>query len=201
MKDLSISAVILAGGRGQRMGGVDKGLVSWQKKPLIEYAIAAIEPQVDQLILSCNRNIEAYTRYGFPVISDDMDNFQGPLSGVISVLDSNVCSSQLLLLYPCDCPNPPSNLVQALTAKLVNEGLDCAYCSDGLRDQYLLSLISTDCKESLRSYLNDNKRSVHGWFETIKTAAVYFTADKHQFLNLNLEKELELYKSGSAHDS
>ena len=62
MKDLSISAVILAGGRGQRMGGVDKGLVSWQKKPLIEYAIAAIEPQVDQLILSCNRNIEAYTR-------------------------------------------------------------------------------------------------------------------------------------------
>lgn len=190
MKDLSISAVILAGGRGQRMGGRDKGLIFWGEKPLIEHVIAAIEPQVNQLILSCNRNIEAYSGYGFPVISDDMDNFQGPLSGIMSVLASEICTSQLLLLCPCDCPNPPNNLAQVLAKKLIDEQLDGVYCNDGRRDQYLFSLISTNCRDSLQAYLNNNKRSVRGWFEQLNTATVDFSTQQQQFANINLESEL-----------
>ena len=190
MNQLSISAVILAGGRGQRMGGADKGLIVWQKKPLVAHVIAALEPQVNQIILSCNRNIEAYSSYGYPVIKDDLSNFQGPLSGVISVLDSSICTGQLLLLYPCDSPNPPSNLVEILSRKLIDEQLDCAYCNDGSRDQYLFSLISTNCRDSLSTYLLGNNRSVRGWFKTLKSSSVNFSAYRHQFLNFNLDKEL-----------
>lgn len=186
----SITAVILAGGRGRRAGGADKGLISWREKPLIEHAIAAIEPQVDQIMLSCNRNIETYQTYGFAVVADQLDNFQGPLSGIMSVIDSGRCQSPLLLLCPCDCPNPPSDLAYTLLDKLNQDKLDCVYCHDGERDQYLLALLSTACGDSLRNYLESGNRSVKAWFKQLKSAAVDFSDREQHCLNFNLGSEL-----------
>lgn len=79
---MQITAVILAGGRGMRMGGMDKGLVDYQGQPMIEHVLSRITPQVDQVMINANRNLDRYQQYGVPVITDETDQFDGPLAGM-----------------------------------------------------------------------------------------------------------------------
>ena len=83
-----ITAIILAGGQGKRMGGQDKGLINFEHKPLIQYVIEKILPQVEHIIINANRNISAYGAFGYPVISDTMNNYQGPLAGFLAAMIS-----------------------------------------------------------------------------------------------------------------
>jgi len=191
MDNKSISALILSGGRGHRMGGADKGLMSWQDKPLIEHIINTLKKQVGQILLSCNRNIETYQTYGLPVINDQIPNFQGPLSGILATLNSGLCTGELLLICPCDCPTLPDGLAENLFRQKREKNLDCIYVYDGERDQYLLALISTNCKNSLEKYISTGGRSVKGWYKTLNCGRAEFSDIKSHFLNLNTCSELK----------
>jgi molybdopterin-guanine dinucleotide biosynthesis protein A len=95
-----VTGVILAGGQGRRMGGSDKGLVEVEGWPLIDHVIAALAPQVQQLLINANRNIEAYERYGHPVVPDELPGFQGPLAGMLAGLRN--ATNTYVVFVPCD---------------------------------------------------------------------------------------------------
>jgi len=112
----SITGVILAGGQGQRMGGQDKGLITYQQQPLIEHALKALKPQVDGIMINANRNIEQYRRYGYPVIEDELTGFCGPLAGMLSVMQA--CDTEYILTAPCDSPSISPFQVHSFAATL-----------------------------------------------------------------------------------
>ena len=107
-----ITGVILAGGRAQRMGGCDKGLIKLLGKPLVEYVIRALKPQVAEMIINANRNRERYAAYGYPIIADLMDGFYGPLAGMASAMQA--ARTPYIVTTPCDSPFVPSDLVKRL---------------------------------------------------------------------------------------
>ena len=114
-----ITALILAGGQGLRMGAEDKGLVHWQGKPLIKHVMSAIDTQVNRIIISANRNLETYQSFGVPVFSDAPEHLhQGPLAALMSLDTKLLKSSQWLLCVPCDTPLLPDNLVTKFQAAL-----------------------------------------------------------------------------------
>ncbi|MGB9128090.1 MAG: molybdenum cofactor guanylyltransferase, partial [Thiobacillus sp.] len=98
-----VAAVILAGGQGQRMGGADKGLIGYRGRPLIEWALAALSPQVGEILISANRNFETYAAYGHRVLPDTLPDFPGPLAGVLAALEA--VNVDWLLVVPCDTPH------------------------------------------------------------------------------------------------
>ena len=118
----NVTAVILAGGKGRRMDGQDKGLIELANRPLIEYVIDAIKPQVETIILNANRNQKQYSDYGYPVISDTLDDFQGPLAGFFSAMMKATTSH--IITLPCDGPLLPSDLVERLTFALNDKRID-----------------------------------------------------------------------------
>ncbi len=122
--DLKVSAIVLAGGRGRRMGETDKGLVLLRGKPLASWVIERIEPQVSELVISANRNLERYREMGFIVLPDEMSDFPGPLAGLHRVMA--VVNHPLWLSVPCDVPFLPDDLVSRLRAALLAERADLA---------------------------------------------------------------------------
>ena len=124
-----ITGVILAGGRGQRLGGVDKGLVPFRGRPLVEHVISILRPQVGRLVISANRNRETYAAYGVPVIADAIGDFHGPLAGILSAL--RAADTRFVLSAPCDTPAPPTDLAARLIAALVREQAPIAVATCG----------------------------------------------------------------------
>jgi len=133
----SITGVILAGGQARRMGGKDKGLVLYQQQALIRFAIDALKPQVDQLVINANRNIERYQEFTFPVISDSIDGYCGPLAGMLSAMQS--VDSDYILTSPCDCPSVSPQLRQRMMESLLLSDADIAVAFDGQRLQPVFS--------------------------------------------------------------
>ncbi|MCZ4323493.1 molybdenum cofactor guanylyltransferase MobA [Pseudomonas anguilliseptica] len=111
------SVLLLSGGRGQRMGGADKGLLDWQGRPLIAWLHELVRPLTDDLIISCNRNTERYAPFADRLVADDpSDNgngdFQGPLAGIRAGL--RIARQENLLVLPCDAPQLDRPLLEAL---------------------------------------------------------------------------------------
>ena len=106
----NITGIILAGGQARRMGGQDKGLIQLAQKPMIEYVLNAIEPQVDEIIINANRNQSTYEKYGFPVVADQIKGYCGSLAGMASGLQS--AKTPVVFTVPCDSPLIPDDLVQ-----------------------------------------------------------------------------------------
>jgi molybdopterin-guanine dinucleotide biosynthesis protein A len=178
-----VSAIILAGGQGNRMGNRDKGLIEKNGSPLISHVIKQISSQVDDISLNCNRHIDEYKELGFAVITDQLPGFQGPLAGMHASLihaKHDVC-----LICPCDMPNLPSDLVARLYDALTNNCSDIAFPTCGTRRHYIPSLIRIDLLASLSVYLESGKRSVHGWYANLKVQEVDFSATEESFINVN----------------
>ncbi|MEW8500460.1 MAG: molybdenum cofactor guanylyltransferase MobA, partial [Candidatus Thiodiazotropha taylori] len=127
------TAVILAGGRGSRMGGNDKGLILFDGKPLIEHVVNTIAPQVGRLLINANRNMVEYQRFGYPVIRDELSGYQGPLAGIYSALEQITTSN--LITVPCDGPRLPKDLVARLASAREAAAADIAVAHDGKRLQ------------------------------------------------------------------
>lgn len=123
----NITGLILAGGRAQRMGGIDKGLISFHQKPLIESAIARLKPQVGPLVINANRNITKYAVYGYPVMLDEAPDFSGPLAGFSVGLKA--CKTPYLLTTPCDSPLLPKDLASRLGEELEQGDFQLVYAS------------------------------------------------------------------------
>ena len=122
-----ITGLILAGGRAQRMGGIDKGFILFHGKPLIESAIDRLKPQVSAILINANRSITKYSHYGYPVLMDETPDFSGPLAGFSVGLRH--CKTPYLLTSPCDSPLFPTDLAEKMANELEEKNLELVYAS------------------------------------------------------------------------
>lgn len=154
------------------MGGRDKGLVAYRDRPLIDHVIERIAPQVDELLISANRNLDEYARRGYRVLTDALPDFQGPLAGVLVGLQA--AQPGWLLVVPCDMPHLPGDLAARLMA--VAQGRSLVAAEDSARSHPAVMLIHTSLAGKLAAYLQGGKRSVHGFQENVGFATASFAA-------------------------
>jgi molybdopterin-guanine dinucleotide biosynthesis protein A len=196
----AMTGLILAGGRGTRMGGVDKGLQVWVGQPLVWHALQRIKPQVGSVIMNANRHVEEYQRLGVPVYPDALADFPGPLAGFAVGLQE--AQTPYLLTVPCDSPRFPLDLASRLAQALQAHSADIAMVSapetaeDGkvaLRSQPVFCLLSTRLKASLFDFLASGQRKIDRWTSLHRTVLVPFDLaqdDPHAFANINTLAEL-----------
>lgn len=176
-----ITGVILAGGRATRMKGKDKGLIVVGNKKLYQYGLARLTPQVDQVIISANRNQYYYQTSGLPVISDITADYPGPLAGILAALSYS--STQWIVSIPCDAPDFPNDLVERLW---VNKGDPlAAYANDGERDHPTFALLHKSLTKELTQYLAKGERKLMLFMELIGAERVIFSEKQEVFRNLN----------------
>lgn len=178
---VSLAAVILAGGAGRRMGGADKGLLAYQGRPLVEWVLDAIAPQVDALVISANRNLERYARYGHRVLPDTLPDFPGPLAGALAALEA--VDADWLLVAPCDTPHLPRDLALRLLGAAQLESVPLAIAEDATRVHHGCFVVRTDQRENLAAFLARGERAVRHWQAGLSSTRVRF--DAAAFANLN----------------
>ena len=191
-----ITGVILAGGRGSRMGGVDKGLQNFNGLPLALHTLMRLQPQVGELMINANRNLGAYEAFGAPVWPDVLSDYAGPLAGFLTALER--CETAWLATVPCDTPLFPANLVarlaQAAHAQDAEIAMAAAREEDGqLRAQPVFCLMQVGLMESLVRFTHEGGRKIDAWTSQHKTVLVPFDApgdDPRAFFNANTLAEL-----------
>jgi molybdopterin-guanine dinucleotide biosynthesis protein A len=188
-----ITGLILAGGRAQRMGGIDKGLIPFHGKPLIESTIAKLKPQTQSIIINANRNITKYAGYGYPVIMDEAPDFSGPLAGFSVGLKA--CKTPYLLTSPCDSPLLPNNLAELLSAEMEHGDFELVYASSKEADgkvwaQPVFCLMRANLLESLTNFLLKGDLKIDRWFKELRSSTVVFE-DPLVFANVNTPEELK----------
>ncbi len=183
-----ITGVVLAGGQGSRMGGVDKGLQPFRGKPMVAHVVERFAPQVDELLVNANRNAEDYARFGHRVIADGIEGFAGPLAGFERGLAH--ASGDLVVTAPCDSPFLPLDLVARLAAALEREGADLAVAKTGEQAHPVFSLMRREVHESLRAFLAGGQRKIDRWYSQLAVVEVGFDDEADAFLNINTREEL-----------
>lgn len=182
-----ITGIVLAGGQGRRMGGVDKGLQTMRGKPLAQWAIERFAPQVDELLVNANQNAEAYARFGHRVVPDELGGFAGPLAGLHAGLKA--ASGELVATVPCDSPFLPADLVARLRRAL--GGNDLAVARTGTQAHPVFALARRSVLPHLEAYLARGGRKIDDWYATLKVIEVAFDDEPEAFRNLNTREELE----------
>ena len=187
-----ITGLILAGGRGSRMGGVDKGLQIHRGRPLAAHALERLRPQVGRLMLNANRNLETYRAMGIPVWPDEVPDYPGPLAGMLAGLAH--CETPLMATVPCDTPNFPLDLVARLASGLEQAGADIAvaYTRAGkdLFPQPVFCLMKTSLEEALAAFIGAGERKTGFFARGQRNTRVVFDHDA-EFFNINTLTELE----------
>jgi molybdopterin-guanine dinucleotide biosynthesis protein A len=187
-----ITGLVLAGGRGSRMGGVDKGLQNHHGVPLALHALLRLQPQVGEAMINANRNLGAYESMGVPVWPDAQADYPGPLAGVLVGLER--CETPYLVTVPCDTPNFPLDLVERLALALAAEDADIAMAAtrDGgeVVPQPVFCLLKATLLESLVKYLHAGQRKIDRWTAQHRVATVVFD-DASAFDNANTVEELQ----------
>jgi molybdopterin-guanine dinucleotide biosynthesis protein A len=205
-----ITAVILAGGRGSRMGGVDKGLQSFKGLPLALHTLQRLHMGggVGEVMINANRNLAAYESFGVPVWPDGLADYAGPLAGFLTGLER--CETPYLLTVPCDTPQLPLDLAQRLSVALVKQDADLAMVSapeagkDGpiqLRAQPVFCLLRIELLESLVRFTQAGGRKIDAWTAQHTTVLVPFDQpgdDPQAFFNANTLAELQSLETRSA---
>jgi molybdopterin-guanine dinucleotide biosynthesis protein A len=183
-----ITGVILAGGRGRRLGGLDKGLIEINGRTLIESICAALAPQVDELLINANRNLARYAQFGYPVHADVLPDFAGPLAGMLTGLER--AQHATVVYVPCDTPALPAQLVARLRQAVTADDCLAAYAHDGLRAHPVYALLQRDCRADLRSYLDAGGRKVEDWLARVAARPVDFPELRHAIANINVPEDL-----------
>lgn len=184
-----IAAVILAGGRGSRMGGVDKGLQSYKQAPLTLHALFRIQPQVAEVCINANRNIGVYEGFGMPVVFDHFTDYPGPLAGFHAGLVHTTLP--YLVTVPCDVPEFPSNLVEKLIQPFQDDPtVALTVASVSGKTQPVFCLMSTQVITSLEVFLKSGQGKIDKWFEQLNFQVVEFESEQ-EFHNLNTLQELQ----------
>lgn len=178
-----ITGLILAGGRGSRMGGVDKGLALFRGRPMVEHAIVRLRSQVGMLIINANRNIERYAALGFPVIPDRRDGFLGPLAGMAAGLEA--AQTPYLATVPCDSPLIDTDLIARLARSLARERADAAVAHDGERAHPVFLLLRRELASDLDAFLDAGGRKVDLWLARHRVALTDFSDTPESFRNIN----------------
>jgi molybdenum cofactor guanylyltransferase len=187
-----ITGLILAGGRGSRMGGVDKGLQNYRGMALAMHALLRLGPQVGHVMINANRNLGAYEAFGAPLWPDALPDFAGPLAGFLAGLEQ--CETAYLVTVPCDSPQFPLDLVGRLAAALETQGAEIAMAAtleDGaMRSQPVFCLMQADVMESLVRFTHEGGRKIDRWTALHRCVEVPFD-DAGAFSNANTLAELQ----------
>ena len=198
-----ITGLILAGGRGSRMGGVDKGLQSHQGLPMALHALMRLSPQVSEVLVNANRNLGAYESFGAPGWPDTLADYAGPLAGVLTGLEH--CETPYLVTVPCDSPLFPLDFVQRLAQALEAEDAEIAMVgtrdpsdpSAALQAQPVFCLMKTELIESLVRFTQSGQRKIDKWTAQHRCVLVAFD-DAQAFTNANTLAELQQLQSGKS---
>jgi molybdenum cofactor guanylyltransferase len=187
-----ITGLILAGGRAQRMGGIDKGFILFHGKPLIESAIDRLKPQVSAILINANRSITKYSHYGYPVLMDETPDFSGPLAGFSVGLKH--CKTPYLLTSPCDSPLFPADLAEKMANELEEKNLELVYASskeanEKIWAQPVFCLMKTTLQASLDAFLSKGDLKIDRWFKDLRSGTVVFDSAQ-AFANVNTPEEL-----------
>ncbi|MDA8095479.1 MAG: molybdenum cofactor guanylyltransferase [Betaproteobacteria bacterium] len=181
-----VTGIILSGGRARRMGGCDKGLQPFRGRPLIESVVERLAPQVDELLISANRNIDRYALLGRPVLPDPTPGFRGPLEGVQRALSQ--ARHPLVVSVPCDAPLLPRDLVERLLLAL--EAADAAVAKVGSQTHPVFALYRKEVLGSLAAYMAAGGRAIHEWHRQLRVAETCFDDQSAAFTNFNTLEEL-----------
>jgi len=183
-----ITAIILAGGQGKRLNYINKGLLDYQSKPMISHIIESVKPNVKQILVSANQDIHAYQQFGFPVITDDNHNFQGPLAGILSCEQET--KTKLIYITPCDTPFLPKNLCLDLLDSLNKNDVSLCVANDGNRLQNLNLLMHKNLISSIKHYFDSGNRKVNHWIKQQKFSVVNYDKQIDFFININTKDDL-----------
>jgi molybdenum cofactor guanylyltransferase len=200
-RSATVTGLILAGGRGSRLGGIDKGLLRVEDQPLIQHVAQRLEPQVDSLLVSANRNLDAYRALGFIVVDDGPFLGAGPLAGLRAGL--HICATPWLLATPCDMPYLPSNLCHRLLEAAGETDRRARVPFDGVRHHYACVLLPNTALAHVNDCLDGGRRRVHDLLQAVGWLSVDFVKDegitdlntppqqiRHAFSNINTAADL-----------
>ena len=184
-----ITGVVLAGGQGSRMGGVDKGLVALRGRPMVDWVLERLRPQVDALIINANQNAERYAAFGHPVFPDDIAGFAGPLAGLHAALAR--AEHPLVATAPCDSPFLPTDLVARLYAALAEHGAQLAVARTFDQPHPVFCLCRREVLPHLTAFLAEGGRKIDRWYATLRVVDVRFDDQEDAFRNINTRDELD----------
>ena len=187
-----VTGVILAGGQGRRMGGVDKGLRELRGKPLVAWVLERFAPQVDEVLINANQNLDVYARFGPRVISDEIGGFAGPLAGLQRGLTE--ASHPLVATVPCDSPFLPSDLVARLAAAMDTAQAQLAVARTGQQPHPVFCVCRRDVAPHLTRFLAGGGRKIDAWYATLAVVEVAFDDEPDAFSNINTPEELRAFE-------
>ncbi len=186
---MQVSAIILAGGQANRMGGAGKGLVPLNGEPLVSHVINRLTPQVDQVLINANRELARYETFNLPVLTDEHANFIGPLAGFS--LGLKHCAHDYLLTAPCDSPLLPADLTARLMHALNDKEADIAVAKSDGNTHPVFSLMKKSVLPSLTAYIDQGERKVSTWQKSLRYVEVTFNDCSDAFVNINTFEELD----------
>jgi molybdenum cofactor guanylyltransferase len=192
--EVKITGVLLAGGQGSRMGGVDKGLVELRGRPMAAYVLERLGPQVDELLINANQNAERYEAFGYQVFPDEIGGFAGPLAGLHAALSR--ASHPLVVTAPCDSPFLPDDLVARLLAGLYTANADLAVARTFDQAHPVFCLCRREVLPHLAAFLSSGGRKIDRWYETLNVVEVNFDDKEDAFRNINTRAELGEFDGG-----
>lgn len=181
-----VTGVVLAGGQGRRMGTVDKGLQLLHGKPMVAAVLARLAPQVDEILINANQNLDSYAGFGHRVVPDAIGGFAGPLAGLHAGLSA--ASHPFVLTVPCDSPFLPLDLFSRLNEKL--DGNDLAVAKTGDQAHPVFVLVRSAVRQNLEDFLSGGGRKIDAWYASLKVVEVQFDDEADAFRNINTRDEL-----------
>jgi molybdopterin-guanine dinucleotide biosynthesis protein A len=187
-----VTGLILAGGQGRRMGGVDKGLQPLRGRPLVAWVLERLKPQVAEVLINANQNQAEYAKLGCRVIGDEIGGFAGPLAGLHAGLKANV--HPFLVTVPCDSPFLPTDLVRRLHAALVASHADLAVAKTGQQPHPVFSLVRESLLHHLTEFLEGGGRKIDAWYASLKVIEVAFDDQPEAFSNINTREDLAAHE-------
>lgn len=189
-----ITGVILAGGQGRRMGGVDKGLKELRGKPMVQWVLERLAPQVAEILINANQNIDNYQRLGYRTIPDAISGFAGPLAGLQRGLTEAL--HPLVATVPCDSPFLPEDLIARLHAALDATNADVAVARTGDQPHPVFCLCRKSVLPGLSAFLERGGRKIDAWYAALNVTEVSFDDEAAAFSNINTETELQDFETG-----
>ena len=186
MTNRDVTGVILAGGQGRRMGGIDKGLQALNGRPLVQCVLDRLAPQVHTLLISANRNLPRYAELGYPVLPDQQAT--GPLAGLHAALAA--ATTPLVVTAPCDSPFLPTDLVERLRIALHAQNAELAVARTRDGEQRAFCLVRRELLPQLDAFLASGERKVGLWLDSLNRVQVDFDDEADAFNNINTLQEL-----------
>ena len=184
----SVTGIVLAGGQGRRMGGVDKGLVAFRGAPMVASVIARLAPQVGDIVVNANQNAAAYAAFGHRVVPDAVGGFAGPLAGLHAGL--TVAATPYAVTVPCDSPFLPHDLVARLGAALAGRDAQLAVARTFDQPHPVFALVRADLRADLEAFLAGGGRKIDAWYAALDVVEVAFDDEADAFRNINTRDEL-----------